>query len=60
MNIFALKTGLALDSTGAGQGDQGVFVKVSDVQFRSRHITYGSDSYLGKTDYPFVGGDMYL
>lgn len=60
VNIFALETGLALDSTtGTGQGDQGVFVKVSDGNFDQDTITYGSDSYLGKTDYPFVGGDMY-
>lgn len=60
VNIFALETGLALDSTtGVGQGDQGVFVKVSNGNFDQDTITYGSDSYLGKTDYPFVGGDMY-
>jgi hypothetical protein len=50
----------ALDSTtGDGLGSNGVFVKVSEGNFNLDTITYGSDSYLGKADYPHVGGDMY-
>jgi hypothetical protein len=60
VNIFALETGISVGSTtGTSQGDNGVFVKVSDGNFNQDTITYGTNSYLGKTDYPFVGGDMY-
>jgi len=60
VNIFALESDLALDSTtGDGEGSNGVFVKVTNGNFDQDVITYGSNSYLGKTNYPFVGGDMY-
>ena len=60
VNIFALETGISVGSTtGTSLGDNGVFVKVSDGNFNQDTIEYGSNSYLGKTDYPFVGGDMY-
>lgn len=60
INMFALTNGDALDSTtSVGSGDNGVFVKVSNGDFNQEVITYGTNSYLGKTDYPFVGGDMY-
>jgi len=60
VNLFALADDHVLDSTtGAGRGSNGVFVKVSDGNFNQDVITYGSNDYLGKTDYPFVGGDMY-
>jgi len=36
-------------------GDAGVFVKVSAGNFDDDPISYTSNSYLGKTDYPFVG-----
>lgn len=60
INLFALTDADVLESTtGDGNGSNGVFVKVSDGNFNQDVITYGSNSYLGKTDYPFVGGDMY-
>jgi len=60
VNMFALASASALESTtGDGAGSNGVFVKVTDGNLNQDVITYGSDSYLGKTDYPFVGGDMY-
>lgn len=60
VNMYALVSSDALESTtGDGLGSNGVFVKVSEGNFNLDTITYGSDSYLGKTDYPFVGGDMY-
>jgi hypothetical protein len=60
VNIYALESGLALAATtDDGSGSNGVFVKVGDGNFNQDLITYGSDSYLGKTNYPFVGGDMY-
>ena len=60
VNIFALQNADVLESTtGDGKGSNGVFVKVTDGNFDQDVITYGSNSYLGKTDYPFVGGDMY-
>ena len=60
VNIFALQNADVLASTtGDGKGSNGVFVKVSDGNFDQDVITYGTNSYLGKTDYPFVGADMY-
>ena len=60
VNLYSLVSSDALDSTtGDGLGSNGVFVKVSEGNFNLDTITYGSDSYLGKTDYPFVGGAMY-
>lgn len=60
VNMFALNSASVLASTtGDGAGSNGVFVKVTNGNFDQEVITYGSDSYLGKTDYPFVGGDMY-
>ena len=60
VNIFALTNGDVLDSTtGDGAGSNGVFVKVSEGDFDLEPIQYGSNSYLGKTSYPFVGADMY-
>ncbi len=60
VNLFALTNGDVLDSTtGTGPGDNGVFVKISNGDFNQEVIEYGTNAYLGKTDYPFVGGDMY-
>lgn len=61
VNVFALQNADVLESTtGDGKGSNGVFVKVTDGNFDQDVITYGSnDDYLGKTDYPFVGGNMY-
>ena len=60
VNVFALQNADVLESTtGDGKGSNGVFVKVTDGNFDQDVITYGSNSYLGKTDYPFVGGNMY-
>ncbi len=60
VNVFALQNADVLESTtGDGKGSNGVFVKITDGNFDQDVITYGSNSYLGKTDYPFVGGNMY-
>jgi len=60
VNMFALNSASVLESTtGDGAGSNGVFVKVTNGNLNQDTITYGSDSYLGNTDYPFVGGDMY-
>ncbi|MBN86865.1 MAG: hypothetical protein CL885_05010, partial [Dehalococcoidia bacterium] len=37
----------------------GVFVKVSAGDFGADPVGYESDSYLGKTDYPFIGRNQY-
>ena len=42
-------------TTDSGAGDAGLFVKVSAGNFDADPITYQTNSYLGKTDYPFVG-----
>lgn len=60
VNLFAFDAAIVLDSTtDDGQASQGSVVKVANGNFNEDLITYGSNSYLGKTDYPFVGGDMY-
>lgn len=60
INMFALDSSLALESTtGDGEGSAGVFVKVTAGDLDNDTITYGTNSYLGKTDYPFVGPNMY-
>lgn len=43
----------------SGNGDAGVFVKVSAGDFSADPVGYENSSYLGKTDYPFIGRDQY-
>jgi hypothetical protein len=45
--------------TAQGDGDAGVFVGVSAGDFSLDPIQYADNSYLGKTDYPFIGRDQY-
>ena len=61
VNMYAVISADVLTSTtDTGAGDAGVFVKVSDGNFDNDPVTYQTNSYLGKTDYPFVGTtDMY-
>ena len=61
VNMYAVIGSDVLDdTTKTGAGDAGVFVKVSDGNFDNDPVTYQTNSYLGKTDYPFVGTtDMY-
>mgnify|MGYP003141887828 FL=1 len=60
VNMFAFSPAVALASTtDDGQASQGSIVKIAGGNFNQDIITYGTDSYLGKTDYPHVGGDMY-
>lgn len=42
-----------------GGNDAGVLVKVVLANFDSDPVGYVTDSYLGKTDYPFIGRDQY-
>jgi hypothetical protein len=58
VNMFALEDSVlsATQSiTETHSGDAGVFVKISNGNLDADPITYGSNSYLGKVDYPFVG-----
>ena len=43
----------------SGEGDAGVFVQVSAGDLSLDPIQYETNSYLGKTDYPFIGRDQY-
>lgn len=55
INLFALENTYVNESTtDSGNGDAGVFVKVSAGDFNLDPVAYGDNSYLGKTDYPFV------
>lgn len=45
--------------TAQGDGDAGVFVSVSAGDFSLDPIQYADNSYLGKTNYPFIGRDQY-
>ena len=62
VNMFALDDSVlsATESTtGFHSGDAGVFVKISAGNLDLDPVTYGTNSYLGKTDYPFVGANSY-
>ena len=62
VNMFALGDTYVNDSvTGSSFGDAGVFVTVDAGNLNLDTITYDStyDSYLGKTNYPFVGVNQY-
>jgi hypothetical protein len=60
VNMYALVDAAVNDNvTGVGTGDAGVFVKVSAGNFDLDPVSYSSDSYLGKTDYPHVGVNQY-
>jgi len=60
VNMFALEDASVNENiTGYGAGDAGVFVKVSAGNLDLDPVTYGQNSYLGKTDYPFVGANLY-
>ena len=45
--------------TDSSDGDAGVFVKVNAGDLSLDPIQYETQSYLGKTDYPFIGRDQY-
>jgi hypothetical protein len=60
INMYALVDAAINENvTGVGSGDAGVFVKVSAGNFDLDPVSYASNSYLGKTDYPFVGANSY-
>jgi hypothetical protein len=60
VNLFRASDGMVLDNTtDAGSGDAGTFVKVRAGNFNADPVSYGADSYLGKTDYPHVGRNQY-
>jgi hypothetical protein len=60
VNMYALVDAAVNENvTGVGSGDAGVFVKVSAGNFDLDPVSYGTNSYLGKTDYPFVGANQY-
>ena len=60
INMYALADAAVNESvTGVGSGDAGVFVKVSAGNFDLDPVSYATNSYLGKTDYPFVGANSY-
>ena len=58
VNLFASDTADTSPSTN-GNGSAGVFVKVSAGNLDNDPITYATNGYLGKTDYPFVGAAQY-
>ena len=58
VNLFASDTADTLPSTN-GNGSAGVFVKVSAGNLDLDPITYAANSYLGNTDYPFLGAAQY-
>jgi hypothetical protein len=55
INLFALDGASANEATtDSGAGDAGVFVTISAGDFDKDPVSYSDDSYLGKTDYPFI------
>ena len=62
INMFSFDDRLLTDTqsfTDTHSGDAGVFVKVVSGNLDLDPVTYGSESYLGKTDYPYVGANQY-
>ncbi len=63
VNLYSVIDSDVCDSTvpaDTALGDAGVFVKVSDGNFDNDPVTYQTRTYLGKNDYPFLGGtNMY-
>lgn len=60
VNLYALAgadINAQLDTKG--NGDAGVFVKIHAGDLDGGPVEYNSSSYLGKTDYPYVGRDYY-
>lgn len=58
VNLFAnAATNNKLSDSGAGDG--GVFVKVQAGDLSLDPFQYENVSYLGRTDYPFIGRDQY-
>ena len=58
VNLFA-STKANDKVSDSGDGDAGVFVQVSAGDLSLDPIQYEDNSYLGKTDYPFIGRDQY-
>ena len=58
VNLFA-NSAANNQVTDSGAGDAGVFVKVSAGDLNLDPVQYETNSYLGKTDYPFIGRDQY-
>jgi hypothetical protein len=62
INMFALESTYVNETTtGSSYGDAGVFVTVATGNLNLETITYDSTygSYLGNTNYPFVGSNQY-
>jgi hypothetical protein len=62
VNMFALEDSVLTTTqsiTETHSGDAGVFVKISNGNLDADPVTYGSNAYLGKVDYPFVGSNGY-
>jgi len=59
VNLYASSGVNAQVDTAQGDGDAGVFVSVSAGDFSLDPIQYADSTYLGKTDYPFIGRDQY-
>ena len=58
VNLFA-NSAANNQVSDSGDGDAGVFVKVDAGDLSLDPIQYETNSYLGKTDYPFIGRDQY-
>ena len=57
VNLYALDNNSVLDSTtDVGSGDAGVFVSITDGNWNDDPVTYQTNTYLGDTSYPFLGG----
>ncbi len=57
VNLYASAT-VNTKTSDSGQGDAGIFVTVSAGDLTDGPVQYQTNSYLGKTDYPFVGADQ--
>lgn len=58
INLFASDTADTSPSTN-GNGSAGVFVRVSAGNLDQDPVVYAASSYLGSTDYPYLGAAQY-
>ena len=62
INLFAIDptgTSEMANPFASGDNDAGVLVKVKNGNMTDDPVNYANSTYLGKTDYPFIGRDQY-
>ena len=56
--LYGSQAGVAAPNVN-GDHDNGVLVSIASADFTKEPVEYGTDAYLGKTDYPHIGRNQY-